>query len=96
MRWVAVVAAGLMLTGCPGRGRPRLEPEETITKTWVGAAPPPAQEAAPAPTAPPEHTEHDPPPPEATRVPAPAPDPKPAEAAAPRRGGWVRGGSWDR
>lgn len=103
MRSLVLLAAIVVLSGCSGRGHPTLEPEGTITNTWVGdapAAPRAEQRPAPAPATLPDQTAEDLPAVDTKRVPPPpAADAKPTpspEATPVRRGGWVRGGSWDR
>lgn len=92
MKRLVLVAMIASLSGCAPRGRPTLEPEGTITRSWVGDAP-----AAPAET---------PPPPPATAAGstevdgADAMEETPAASSPakspPGRRGWVKGGSWDR
>lgn len=94
MRSLVLVAAIVSLSGCPGRGRPTLEPEGTVTNTWVGGAPPPpATRESPLP-APPVAMPEDQGTETATDGPTNPPPPPPANAGS--RRGWVKGGSWDR
>jgi hypothetical protein len=90
---VALVATA---TACARRERVTLEPEGTVTHTWVGESPP--REPAPraAPPAPAEGMPDADVVPEEKKAEAADPVPKTAEPPPPTRRGWTKGGSWDR
>lgn len=94
---LVLVAVLVAVPGCPRRDRPTLEPEGTVTRTWVGEEPaPPATDVEPRPptaTAPAEPAPDEIPPEEEADL-EPAPPTRP-ETAPPTRRGWVKGGSWD-
>jgi hypothetical protein len=91
MRSLLLLALIVPLAGCAGRGRPTLEPEQTVTHTWVGDAPPkPEVTEDPPPAAAAEDDET------GTARSSPPPTPTPPPAAPGARRGWVKGGSWDR
>jgi hypothetical protein len=96
MRGCVVMALGLAV-GCAQPRRVVLEPEETVTHTWVGdKAPSAAPEAraeepqAPPPAAPP------PPAPAAAQPAASETEAADAEAASPTRRPWTKAGAWGR